>query len=80
MNKSIREMIQEYREAAAKHRAATSGGDYKAANQNYDKLVALISEIRETGRAGAESLLALVHIQIDIQDMLADKSVKSRRR
>ncbi len=59
MNKTIRTLIEEYRECASAHGNATFRGDYKAANRNHDRLIALVPEIRAYGRPGELALLSL---------------------
>jgi len=63
MNESIGRLVKEYREAALAHGKATIEGDYKSANLNHDKLVALLLKIRESGGLGQAALLALAEDQ-----------------
>lgn len=49
-----------YREFAEAHGAATIRGDYKAANRNHDKLVALVPKLRACGGEGEAALLRLM--------------------
>lgn len=52
---------EEYREIAAAHGIATLNGDYKAANSQYERLVALVPRIRSCGSSGEEALFELTN-------------------
>lgn len=54
-------LIEKYRTASAKHGRATDDGDARAANREFDILVALRKELRSRGEDGWQSLRRLLH-------------------
>jgi len=60
MTDKLKKIIAEYRLCAKKHGEATMEGDYKLANENYDKLVKLLQKIRQFGNDGDIALLSLI--------------------
>lgn len=65
MSNTIDTLKAEYRDLAFAHGQATKTGDYKAANRNHDKLIALVPQIRACGSEGQAALLALTRDQDD---------------
>lgn len=54
-------LIEKYGSASAKHGRATDDGDAKAANREFDILVALRKELRSRGEEGWQRLRSLLH-------------------
>jgi hypothetical protein len=59
MSNVIDTIKNQYRALALAHGRATKAGDYKEANRNHDKLLALVPKIRACGQDGEAVLLAL---------------------
>ncbi|WP_225411830.1 DUF2019 domain-containing protein [Stigmatella hybrida] len=53
-------LIEKYRAASAEHGRATDGGNAKAANREFDNLVALRQELRFRGEEGWQRLRSLL--------------------
>ena len=60
MNKSLDDLIWEYRHNAVEHGRATEIGDHKKANKDYDRLIKALRLIREHGTDGDDAVLGLL--------------------
>jgi hypothetical protein len=58
-SEDIEKLEQQYRGYAEAHGAATLNGDYKSANKNYGKLIAVLAALRKAGSDGHSALARL---------------------
>jgi hypothetical protein len=62
---SLEELLRQYEFAARAHSDGTTGGDYKKANDAYDRIGKLRQEILTRGDAGRAGILHLLTINDD---------------
>lgn len=57
----MRNLLDEYSDAAIKHAAASTEGDHKAANREYDRLAGVYRELKAGGDNAQNALLELLN-------------------
>lgn len=59
MNEILSRIINRYRLAAEAHGKATTCGDYKSANRNYDEMIKSLELLKGFGAEGSDALVEL---------------------
>lgn len=60
---STGQLVERYRELSARHGHATEAGNYKAANRDFDVIVAINKELHARGPEAHQQLLSLLNDQ-----------------